>query len=194
MTLIVNLYGGPGTGKSTNAALIFGKLKVAGIRSELVSEYAKDLAWEKRDHTLKFQPYVIGKQMHRIYRVHGQVDVIVTDSPILLGAVYKGEGYNEHFEQHLLSTHKNWNTLDIFLRRDPELHPYKNTGRSQTEEEAKDLDTEILEMLQRFKVPYEEIPIQPGESTADEIVDIVQDMRAHDKIKKDLEGQGDVDF
>jgi len=37
MTLVVNLYGGPGTGKSTTAAATFAELKMAGINCELVS-------------------------------------------------------------------------------------------------------------------------------------------------------------
>ena len=40
-TLLVNLYAGPGAGKSTGAAYIFAKLKMAGIDCEYVSEYAK---------------------------------------------------------------------------------------------------------------------------------------------------------
>lgn len=45
-TLIVNLYGGPGTGKSTGAAYIFSKLKMDGIDAEYVTEFAKDKVWE----------------------------------------------------------------------------------------------------------------------------------------------------
>ena len=37
-TLLVNLYAGPGAGKSTGAAYIFAKLKMAGIDCEYVSE------------------------------------------------------------------------------------------------------------------------------------------------------------
>lgn len=41
-TIIVNLFAGPGAGKSTGAAYIFSKLKLAGIDCEYVSEFAKD--------------------------------------------------------------------------------------------------------------------------------------------------------
>ena len=47
-TIIVNLFGGPGTGKSTGAAYIFSQLKLAGIDCEFVSEFAKDKVWERR--------------------------------------------------------------------------------------------------------------------------------------------------
>src|SRR5262245_20723095 len=61
-TLTVNLFGGPGCGKSTNAALVFGKLKNDGINVELVTEFAKELTWEGRSGALRFQPYVTAKQ------------------------------------------------------------------------------------------------------------------------------------
>lgn len=45
-TLIVNLFGAPGTGKSTGAAYIFSKLKMAGVDAEYVTEFAKDKVWD----------------------------------------------------------------------------------------------------------------------------------------------------
>ena len=41
-TLIMNLYGGPGSGKSTGAAYIFSMLKMVGVDAEYVTEFAKD--------------------------------------------------------------------------------------------------------------------------------------------------------
>lgn len=86
--IILNLFSGPGAGKSTMAADIFAKLKRAGVNSELASEYAKDKVWEKSLSILENQIYVFGKQHHRLFRLKSQVDVIVTDSPILLSAIY----------------------------------------------------------------------------------------------------------
>ena len=45
-TKIVNLYGGPGTGKSTTAAALFAEMKIRGVNCEYIQEYAKDKAWE----------------------------------------------------------------------------------------------------------------------------------------------------
>ena len=62
-TLLVNFYAGPGAGKSTGAAYIFAKLKMKGIDSEYVSEYAKDRVWQDDQFPLKYcQLYVTSKQ------------------------------------------------------------------------------------------------------------------------------------
>ena len=96
--------------KSTGAAYIFAKLKMKGIDSEYVSEYAKDRVWQDDQFPLKYcQLYVTGKQALKIARLLGKVDVIVTDSPIAVGAMYtdekpyqdvclyEGKKYKKHF-------------------------------------------------------------------------------------------------
>ena len=46
---VINLFGGPGSGKSTTAASVFSKLKIMGYNVELVTEFAKDMVWEQHD-------------------------------------------------------------------------------------------------------------------------------------------------
>ena len=44
--IVVNLFAGPGSGKSTTCAGVFSKLKLIGINCEMALEYAKDKVWE----------------------------------------------------------------------------------------------------------------------------------------------------
>ena len=77
--IIINLFAGPGSGKSTTCAGLFSKLKLAGINCEMVLEYAKELVWENNLETLDDQIYIFAEQLHRINRLKNKVDVIITD-------------------------------------------------------------------------------------------------------------------
>lgn len=155
---IINFYAGPGTGKSTTATALFSELKQLGINCEYVSEYAKDATWERRGpKVFEAQEYLFGKQHFRMARVSDEVDIIITDSPILLTCVYMPVGFGM---PSLVPTVKEayglYDNLDIFLERNK---PYNPKGRNQTLEQAKELDGRIRGLLhetsQDFKVtPY----------------------------------------
>jgi len=147
------LLGGPGSGKSTTAANVFAHLKWQDINCELVNEYAKDLVWEHRHKTFENQIYMFGKQHHRIYRVVGQVDVIVTDSPILLTPIYDLER-RESLKQLMLEEFNKVHNFNVFLKRKKKYQP---KGRNQNEEQAKEKDREIKTFLEDNKIPYVEI-------------------------------------
>ncbi|HYT41569.1 MAG TPA: AAA family ATPase [Methylomirabilota bacterium] len=172
-TLCVNLFAGPGCGKSTNAALLYGKLKNAGINIEYVSEFAKDLVWEERHKALSFQPYITAKQMYKIYRLLGMVEVIITDSPILLGILFTGPGVTDSFSTYVLDIFSSYNNYNIFLKRNNRAHKWNPKGRIQSEQEAAFVDLQILNILHTHEIPYEEVPIWEGELTANYLVDKV---------------------
>lgn len=132
-TIVINLYGGPGCGKSTIAALVFGKLKQKGINCELVTEYAKDKVWEESYTTLKNQIYVFGKQLHRMWRLNNKVNVIITDSPLPLSIIYDSEK-DVNFENLVMSEFNKFDNFNIIINRSTK---YQIEGRYQTEEEAK---------------------------------------------------------
>lgn len=173
MTLVVNLFGGPGISKSTTAALVFGQLKRKGVNAEIAHEYAKDLTWEERHRTIQYQPYVTAKQIWRVQRLLGQVDVVVTDSPILNALVYRGKGFSKAFEAFVLETFNSWDTLNIRLERNRNIHPYNTSGRSQTEEESIAVDTVIKTMLDLNKIPYTGVAVAKDYSTSNRILDLI---------------------
>lgn len=142
MTKIINLYGGPGSGKSTGAALLFSKLKNDGVNAELVTEYAKELVWSESMKVLDNQIYVFAKQYHRIHRLLGKVDVIVTDSPILLSLIYGNT--SDTFKKLVQEEYRKFDCIDVFLERTKDYNP---KGRTQTEEQAVELDKIIRKMM-----------------------------------------------
>lgn len=155
---VLNFYGGPGTGKSTHAAAVFAELKFRGINCEYVQEYAKDRVWElgeKHEVTPKVfqaQEYIFGKQHFRLRRVATEVDVVVTDSPILLGLIYMPEDFTmPSLRETIREAYGSYNNLDVFLRRNK---PYNPKGRMQTEEKAREIDSTILGMLHEEAADY----------------------------------------
>lgn len=139
--LIVNLYAGPGAGKSTLAAAIFAQLKDQGVVAELVTEFAKDLVWENNLRPLACQPYIFGEQLWRIERLKGAgVEVVVTDSPIRLAAVYAPPGTPLAFISAVHAYANQQTTMSVFLGR---VKPYQPLGRLGAEGDAQAHDEKI---------------------------------------------------
>jgi hypothetical protein len=154
--LVVNLFAGPGAGKSTTAAGVFAELKSRGFSAELVTEFAKECAWEGRNGPLRCQPYVFGEQLWRLDRLRDRgVEVAVTDSPVLLSSIYAPRGVPAAFHEVVRHYHETTPRLDVFLRR---TKPYDPRGRFQNVHEARELDGRILEALRGFDRPYLTLP------------------------------------
>lgn len=149
---VVNLFGVPSAGKSTGAAFIFSQLKLLGINAELVTEFAKDKVWEENKEVFNNQAYIFGKQYFRMSRCADKVDVIITDSPLLLSAFYnKSEILGEDFNNLVAKIFKSYNSLNYLLERDK---PYNPNGRLQTEEESNALAVPMKNLLSKYDVEY----------------------------------------
>lgn len=153
-TLVVNLFAGPGAGKTTCAWEIASKLKKLGYVTEYVGEYAKELVWDGRadllDGTVTKQRAVYAEQKRRIDRLVGKVDFIVTDSPPLLSKTYLKER-NAQFEQEIVDDFRGYNNFCIFVERGAH---YEQEGRLQTEAESKELDKSIKKLLEEHGIFY----------------------------------------
>ena len=153
--IIVNLFGVPGAGKSTGAAYIFSQLKMRGINAELITEFAKDKVWENNEKVFKNQLYLFGKQSFRISRVQDEVDVIVTDSPLLLSILYNQTPIlGENFNQLVYDVFNSYNNINYLIKR---TKPYNPAGRLQTEEESNALAEPLISLLKKENINYKEI-------------------------------------
>ncbi len=170
--IIINLYGSPGAGKSTTAFGVMYKLKLKRVNCEFVSEYAKQLVWHKRQNTLACQPYVFGKMLHAFELLSNQVDVIVTDSPLLLssyyGRRYRSDVYPESSFTAMEEVALRFNRINFFLER---VKPYVAIGRNETEEESNEVAGELKKHLDSVQEHY--LPIPGDEAAVDVIVDII---------------------
>jgi hypothetical protein len=148
--LVVNLFGGPSSGKSTCSAGIFSLLKLHGINCELITELAKDLVWEDRKEALSNQYYVWANQHHRIERLKGKVDVVITDSPTLLSVVYDRRK-NVAFHDLVVTDFKKESSLNFFIQR---VNVFDPIGRVHSEEESIELDNTIYRLIRKLNIDY----------------------------------------
>lgn len=148
---VINLFGGPGSGKSTSAALIFAHLKQQEKRVELVTEFAKQLTYDKRFNALKRQAYVFAKQLYKLESLYGEVDLVVTDSPIILSSVYAPKDYPKSFHQYAKDIFDSFDNTNILLLR-PKL--YQQYGRNESLKKAKKIDYKIKRLLQDNNYNY----------------------------------------
>lgn len=119
LPLVVNMFAGPQAGKSPLAALIFSAIKRSGVPlvTELSTEFASELKLEGRGAALANQAYVLGEQSQRIQRMNGKADIIITDAPIILSAIYKPSDYPPEFDAFILWLHRRNPTYNVFVKR-----------------------------------------------------------------------------
>ena len=162
MTVLINLIGAPGVGKTTTSADLFATLKYANKNVELVAEWVKKLAWDEKKLTEFDQYYIFGKETHNQSRLFGKVDYIISDSPIWLTCFYQWH-YNKSNtlvktaqEFYSLANKYNVKVVNFLLARNKE---YNTKGRYQTEEQAISLDKDIKKFLEFYGVEFTHLTV-----------------------------------
>lgn len=160
-SISIQLFGGPGSGKSTTAADLFALLKRTQYNAELVREYVKDWVWEERKILPTDQIYLLAKQARREQILYKKVDVVISDSPIWQFPVYEKKfSTGPYVCQQIIDKfvseavthgveHKH-----VFLNR---VKAYNPKGRFQNETEAKEIDREIKEYLTSQNISFMEV-------------------------------------
>lgn len=155
---VINFFGGPGTGKSVTAAIVFSELKKRGYNCELVTEFAKDLTWDESYRVMENQVWIFANQHQRMYRLKDKVDFIVTDAPLFNSIVYSGKGDdNREFHNFVLKEFNRYDNLNIYLERET---VYRQEGRYQDEDGAKNIDNEVLRCFDVFNVNYVKVGLK----------------------------------
>lgn len=152
----INIIGGPGLGKSTTSAILFGELKKRNHSIELVSEYVKSWAVQKKQINLFDQNYIFGKQQQYEYRYlsHG-IQTVITDSPTLLSTIYTEYHFGKSWAEPLILADNLYETkypsINIILKREGD---YVTEGRYQNEDAAIEIDIMVMARLVEHKRNY----------------------------------------
>lgn len=127
-----------------------------GINCEYISEFAKDKTWEKNNTALSCQEFVFGNQSYKMWQCRDQVDVIITDSPLLLSTFYNDNPIlGEDFNKVVYNVFNSYRNMNVFVDRHKEYNPI---GRNQTYEEALVIDDNIKNTLVSKNISFLIIP------------------------------------
>lgn len=114
-TKVINFFGGPGSGKSATAALLYGALVVYGYRADLIHTANRDC-----DELLPPAYKVIAEQRYRLETAAEHADIIVCDHPILQSLAYYGN-LNEDARMMAAECYSMFDSANILLRHPNEL-------------------------------------------------------------------------
>jgi hypothetical protein len=163
---IINLFGGPGIGKSTQASGLFTEMKKHHMSVEYTYEFPKEVAWEGNVSQLRDQFFITANQHRNISRLYGKVEYIIVDSPIVLGCFYEqryGNDYPASFYSmsklsgFLWDLFKQYNNINILLTRNNDT--YDPNGRLQDLKEAQEIDEDIKNTLVINNIPFTEFDV-----------------------------------
>ncbi len=176
----INLFGGPGAGKSTTAAYLFSRLKKKHLKVEMVSEYVKSWAYEKKSVHRFDQVYLLGKQMQYEYRfLKNGVDHIVTDCPVFLSHVYSRlhcDGLSQPILEIIRAYESDYPSLNIVLDRGDK--PYHQEGRFQDRERAVEIDSLIMQGLEEAGIVFNILPYDDEEAITEFVMEHLQQQEA----------------
>lgn len=166
------------THNSTTAAWLFVALRDRKLSVELAHEYVKKFAYKGQPIAGAMQMKCFGKQVEiETEAIEAGVDLVVTDSPLLLQCYYthsRGESFYTHLLGQSRWVEDQWPSFNIFLdRRGIEYDP---KGRYQTFEEAMEVDLSMMDFLNRHKVPYAVVPTLQRETLLATVLDNLPDL------------------
>ena len=159
--LVINLWGGPGAGKSTIAAELFVCLrKHTNANVELTNEFATDLCFEQAKGNLKDQIYLLGNQWHRLWRLDQLgVDVAICDSPLGIGIPYLRKRKPTYYDQYVVlvnALYDEYANVNVMVNRDIyATGGFKGNKVGKNSGYLQDLDRQIKEVANPiFSVTY----------------------------------------
>jgi nicotinamide riboside kinase len=160
---VINLFGGPGVGKTSIMSDIVGILKRKHCNCVGVEEFAKHLVWDGNMKALANQIYIFGNQHYLIDRLKDKVDIVVTDgalfTSIIYGKIYRtiSEEDDIAFRNLVYHEFKKYNNINFLIERET---VYQQSGRYQDERGAREIDKLIVNCLEEYNVPFKRIGIE----------------------------------
>lgn len=150
-TIVVNLIAPPNSAKRQTGEKLCEELLKQGVTCSLVSQSGKGHE-TARYSSVKDEIYIFSKQFHKMFRLHGNIEVVVTDRPLVLSLYYNykyGKGYYNRLNDLILEQDKNFYNMNFYLDNRFPTHDYDIDI-----EELMDMDGELKNLLKEFNISY----------------------------------------
>jgi len=169
------LYGGAASGKSITATNIRAQLGFEGFDIELVDEVIKDWTYIPRIPRDCDSFYLQAGQIQKEdIRLRAGVDLIVSDSPLMLQyfyAFYHKVPLQEAMLSAALEFEQLYSSLNIFIDREDRF--YSEVGRYEKLAEAKRIDILIKGVLVQNKVSFKSFSCLDQDGIIDYIISVI---------------------
>jgi hypothetical protein len=172
-TLLLNLYGAPSSGKSVKMLQLAALAKCRGLFAEICPEVAKEYVVQHIPISAPVQRELSAEQTRRMLCFAGNVDLLITDAPPLIGAFYAHhhalqgaqdmtalfQSYRRHIAAKAAADAPAAPTVNVYIWRN---HPYDPRGRIESGSE----DTIIANSMWSFvKTHHAHEPLLQARST-----------------------------
>ncbi len=161
-TKVINIIGGPGSDKSLYSSAIVLNLHLRHKTVETIPDFAKTLVWQKDFDHLRNQFFIAQQQYRMIEVLDGQVQFLVTECS-LPQLLFYNDTYPDNIcdvqktRKQILDWYHQCNNINVLVQRDPE-KKYVHTGRFQTEEQAREMDSAMRGLLVREGIKFTVLP------------------------------------
>lgn len=164
---VINLFGAPGSGKSTTMLGLTYKMKMMGLSAENTPEFYKELILEEGDKA-KFggQLHILNNQNIRLARLDGKNDFTVSDCPLPLIGYYTADDYIAGFHDLTTNLFNKYDNVNYFILRN---HEYENEKRVHDEEASDKIAIELPLYLRKQGIELRYI--ESGPDLVDNIFD-----------------------
>jgi hypothetical protein len=162
-TKVINIIGGPGCDKSLISSAIILYLHLHTKTVETIPDFAKSLVWQRNYEVLKNQYFIAQRQYEMLNLLDGQVQFLITECS-LPQVLYYNESYTHNIcdvdktRAQILEWYRQHDNINIFVERGDK--KYVHTGRFQNEEQAREVDQGLRELMDREKLSY--TPLAPN--------------------------------
>ena len=199
----VNVFGGPGSGKSTMAYAVAAELKARGYTAECVGEVVKDCIYDAArgdqeaarllDGSVESQEELYRRQSARERRLDGLVQFVVADSPAIMGLAYLAPDADEDRAARLAALAQDefeaQESVNVIVAREGAYDP---RARIHAEDEAERIDADVLALVERATAGrYETVGRGDAGKVAEMAVEHgLAERTGDDELRRALQGAG----